>query len=191
MDPTVPPAQTAPSVQALPSGQPARPAPAPQVARAWRAGKTLVILQGTQFPCRCVKCNEPAEAPIAPRTVYWHPPAWYLLILAGVLIYAVVALVIRKKATVLPGLCARHRRRRWGWIAAGWLGPVAGIAIMAAGGGAAVAAGVLVALVSVVLAMSQAQVVTARRIDDWYVHLDGCGEPFLAGLPPLPAQARR
>lgn len=170
---------------------PQAPAQVTPAGRVWRSGKTLVLLHGVQFPSRCVKCNGPAVEPVKPRKVYWHPPAWYLLILAGVLIYAIVALVVRKQATVTPGLCAQHRQRRLAWIAVGWLGPVVGILLMAAGGGELVAVGVIVALLSVVLGMSKAQIVAATRIDEWYVHLNGCGEAFLSGLPQLPAQTRR
>jgi hypothetical protein len=158
----------------------------------WRSGSALVIRTGTGLPPRCVKCNGPAVLPVKQRTIYWHHPALYLLILAGVLIYAIVALVVRKQASVAPGLCARHRQRRLAWIGAGWLGPVAGILLMAASGKASAITvlGAVVLVVSPILGVVMSQIVAATRIDDGFVHLKGCGEPFLAGLPAWPGRDR-
>lgn len=159
----------------------------------WRSGKTLVTLHGVRFPSRCVKCNGPAVEPVKARKVYWHHPAYYFLIFGGVLIYAIVALIARKQATVTPGLCVQHRQRRRAWIAVGWLGPAVGVYFMAASwsGGAGVATGALLGLGSAVLGVLMSQIVAPTRIDERYVHLNGCGEAFLAGLPRFPDQGRR
>jgi hypothetical protein len=58
-----------------------------------------------------VKCSDVATNKIK-RTFYWHPPAWYLLIFLNILIYAIVALAVRKKAVLEVWLCERHRCRR-------------------------------------------------------------------------------
>ena len=48
--------------------------------------------------------------PVKKRKVYWHHPAWYLLLLAYGVGYALV-LFFRRKAEVSPGLCARRSAR--------------------------------------------------------------------------------
>lgn len=156
----------------------------------WRLGKSVVMHLGAELPHRCVKCNAPAEEPIKERTLYWHTPALYLIALVALLIYAIVALIVRKKATVAPGLCTTHRKRRNLWIAVGCLGPVAGLALaIQAGTGdncGGMAAGILLLLVSLVTALLMARIVYAERIEGDYVRLRGCGEAFLASLPELP-----
>ena len=160
--------------------------PAPPTSHVWRQGSTLVVQEGSRFPARCVKCNGPAVSPQPDRNIYWHSQWLYLLILAGVLVYAVVALVVRKRATVAPGLCAAHRSARRRWIALAWAGPVLGIALAFTGNGTAVSIGLIVGFLALVLGMSRAQIVVPARIQDGWVHLKGCGEPFLAGLPAWP-----
>src|SRR5262245_50409406 len=89
----------------------------------WRNGTRVVMRPGCALPPRCVKCNEPALQPMAPRKLTWHHPAWWLvLILFNIVVYLIVALVVRKKAQVTFGVCARHRRRRRIFIAVGWTG---------------------------------------------------------------------
>lgn len=186
------PQPTAAALAASPPQGPSAFSPPPH-GPVWRAGKTLVVLQGTGFPPRCVKCNGPALVPLKDRKVHWHHPALYLLVPVGLLIYAIVALIVRKEASVNPGLCAEHRTRRRLWIAAGWLGPILGGYVMAAGWSGAPGAwiGALLGLAAVVLGIMRSQIVVPARIDDGYVRLNGCGEPFLADLPAFPEYGRR
>lgn len=77
----------------------------------WRDGPTLVVPREAVLPNRCVKCNAPAERRLI-RRLYWHHPAFYLLILVSIWIYIIVALLVRKKAVIDVGLCARHHAQR-------------------------------------------------------------------------------
>ena len=65
-----------------------------------------------EFPDRCVICNCPAEGFRLKRTAYWHPGWVYLLILISIVIYAVVALIVRKSVRLEYGLCPKHKARR-------------------------------------------------------------------------------
>src|SRR5579872_5285818 len=78
----------------------------------WRDGAVLVLSREASLPPRCVRCNEPADEPTKSRKVYWHSPWLYLLILFNLIIYAIVAAIVRKKAVVAPGLCSAHKKRR-------------------------------------------------------------------------------
>ncbi len=103
----------------------------------WREGKRLVATTGldrtVRLPPRCVRCNADTDFGRGWRkTLYWHHPAYYLLILPGVLIYALVAMGVRKKVTVDAGLCPAHRAARRNRILIGWGIFLAGLASLVA-----------------------------------------------------------
>ena len=56
--------------------------------------------------------NAPAEGYTKKFNLSWHHPALYLIVLAGVLIYVIVALIVRKTARVNIPLCPAHRAKR-------------------------------------------------------------------------------
>ena len=158
---------------------------------AWRDNRVMILLPDAALPHRCIKCNEPADEPTKARKVYWHNPWLYLLLLFNVLIFAIVAMGVRKKAIVSPGLCAYHKKRRRNVIALAWFGVVAGlilnyIGMSSSAGVWGVLVGTLVVLGSIVFGMVRGRVVIPTRIDKDYVRLKGCGEPYLESLPPFP-----
>jgi hypothetical protein len=84
---------------------------------------------GGRLPDRCARCNRPVTLPQVRRTVYW-PNSWlYLLSLLSLLIYVIVALIVRKKAVVQVSLCEEHRKQRWPAILMSWLMVLAGIGL--------------------------------------------------------------
>ena len=155
----------------------------------WRDGTVLVLAPDASLPHRCVKCNEPAQQPTRNRNVYWHNPWFYLLIVINVLIYALVALIVRRKAVIAPGLCSAHKSRRRTGIAIAWTLLLVGVAlvIMAVRNpdpGLALG-GFIVMLVAVVVSTSVTRILRAKRIDARYVRLKGCGTAFLDSMPPF------
>ncbi len=156
----------------------------------WRDGAVLVLSPEASLPPRCVKCNEPAEEPTKSRRVYWHSPWIYLLILLNIIIYAVVAVIVRKKAMVAPGLCSAHKRRRRMGIGIAWTLLLGGFALMFTGIGgdkpAGIAGGLLLILVAVIVSTSVTRIVRPKRIDAQYVRLKGCSPAFLESMPPFP-----
>jgi hypothetical protein len=180
----------APSRASLQQGA-ATPRPLGGNVTAWRDNKVMVILPDTPIPHRCVKCNEPADEPTKARKVYWHTPWLYLLLLFNVLIFAIIAMVVRKKAIVSLGLCADHKRRRRNVIATAWIGLLAGIILIYVGASSSAGVwgagvGSLVALGSIVFGMVAGRIVIPIRIDKEYVRLKGCGRAYLETLPPFP-----
>lgn len=153
----------------------------------WRSEKLVVLARDADLPNRCVKCNEPADEPTKTRKVYWHHPGYYVVLLINAILYVIVALIARKTAAVHPGLCVGHKQRRLLGIGVGWVGFIAGfIAMMVAFGADQAGLGVLLlvlTLTAVLTGMYLSQIVHAKRIDDRYVLLKGCGKPFLAALP--------
>jgi hypothetical protein len=155
----------------------------------WRDGNVLITLVDSEMPHRCVKCNEPADEPTKKRRVYWHHSALYLLVISP-LIYAIVALVVRKKASVSAGLCTVHKNRRRNALIFGWTGTIVGLLFLGHGSGsgsptagAQMLVGILAILVSIIVGMIFARVVYAKKIDKTYVRLKGCGVAFLDSLP--------
>lgn len=153
----------------------------------WRSGKKLVARKGMVLPERCVKCNAPTEGPGLVRKLFWHSPLVYLLVFLNLLIYLVVALIVRKKATVTIGLCDHHRRLRRNAIITAWSIFGGSLALFVGAGfignGWLVFAGFVALVVSLIYALVFARTVYATRIDKEYVWLGGVGPEYLAGLP--------
>ena len=84
-----------------------------------RQGKTLVREKDAELPNRCVKSNEPTQRRLK-RSLSWHHPALILLVFAGVLIYVIVALVMRKQATIHIGLSDAWFQKRRRTILISW-----------------------------------------------------------------------
>jgi hypothetical protein len=153
-----------------------------------RDGKWVVMPRNAALPPRCVKCNADADEPTKSRKLYWHHPGIYLLILASILIYIIVALVVRRSAEVAPGLCAEHKRKRFNGILISWLIVIAAFILPFALQstdyvGAGVAISVLMFLGAILFGIARGRVVYAKRIDDEEVRLGGCKEDFLDSLP--------
>ena len=91
--------------------QPYFPPPSHGFNTVWRSKALLVMTKEAALPDRCIKCNAPTAERLK-RKLRWHHPALYLLIIVSILVYAVVAIVVRKTATVNIGFCEEHRESR-------------------------------------------------------------------------------
>lgn len=140
-----------------------------------------------ELPPRCVKCNHPVEKMDRSRRYTWHHPGWYLLILAYLIIYAIVAFFVQKKARLTFGLCAEHRKQRkmntamaFALFFTGMIMVFFGIStnrsFLAIIGG-------LVALASMMVAANKTRILKAIHITATEARYKGCGEAFLASLP--------
>jgi hypothetical protein len=151
-----------------------------------RSGSTVILALNADLPPRCIKCNAPAEQPVKERTLYWHTPWLYLLILVGLLIYVIVALFARKSVKLHPGLCTEHRVQRRNILIGAWGAALLGIVVFAVGVDytvpAATLSGAVLILGGIILGAVKARVVQVTRIAD-RIELKGCAEPFLASLP--------
>lgn len=136
--------------------------------------------QGAVLAPRCVKCNEPGVKELV-RELYWHSPWLYIMIaFPGILIYALVAMIVRKKASVQVSLCERHVSLRRVGIAIGWGAPLVGIAaVIALPEGVGLAMLLLALLLGPVIGLLMARVIDARRMDDTHAWLN-VSNAFLA-----------
>jgi hypothetical protein len=153
----------------------------------WRDGKDLVVRPGCTLPGRCIKCNEAAELPMRNARFYWHHPALYLLVLAGLLLYPVIALFVRRRTPVTLGLCARHRQRRRASLALAFAGAALGIGAIAIGVQGEVLplwfAGVAVLVASLIAGIIGSRLLVVTRIGENYTRFRGAGTQFLETLP--------
>lgn len=153
----------------------------------WRSNRQFVMSHNTPLPDRCVCCNEPADGFKLKRQLHWHPPAYYLLILISVLVYLIVALIVRKGSTLHIGLCERHRTARKWNILGSWLAVIVGgimLGLAASYDSSWTAlAGVVVLLGGAVYGLAKAPVISAAKIDGDFVWVKGAGPSFLATLP--------
>jgi len=161
----------------------------------WRLGKQLVVRKGAKLPDRCVKTNKPAERWLT-RTLYWHHPLFYLLIPAGVLVYAIVAILVRQKAVIDVGMSqARFGRRRW-TIFSAWLVALSGFGLCFAGVNGVFGSlsplffigGPLLAVLSGCVGAYLSAVVQPARITADYVWLKGVHRDYLNALPEFPGE---
>jgi hypothetical protein len=153
----------------------------------WRDEGKLVMSKDATLPDRCVKCNRPANGLRLKRTLYWHNPLIYALILAGVLIYLIVSLIVRKTATVNVPLCETHLAGRRNKLVAGslliLLGLGAFIFTVAYNYPVLLVGAALIILIGLIFVIAAARVVIPLKIDDRFVWLKGVDKDYLNQLP--------
>jgi peptidoglycan/LPS O-acetylase OafA/YrhL len=141
---------------------------------------------------RCIVCHEPATGRPLRRKLSWHSPWWYLLVLFNLLVYAIAAMIVRRKIDLRVGLCDLHRTRRRRSIALAWtlivvafflLGYVALNPVTDAPMAALMALALLSLLVGGLVAVYGPRVVTAKQIDDRYAWIGGVSSKLLDTLP--------
>ncbi|MFB9244883.1 hypothetical protein IV454_09170 [Massilia antarctica] len=152
--------------------------------RCWRDGKLLVASRREVLPPRCVKCNKPAVMD-KPRSFSWHHPGWYVLI--PVLVYIMASMFVRKRATLVIGLCEEHRRKRRNVsLAAYGLFGLGIVALFKAVNHVDPRLGWLASLLmggAMLLAIAGQHTLRVASITQHEIRLKGCGPAFLDSLP--------
>jgi sugar phosphate permease len=155
----------------------------------WRDRATLVMTKEAQLPDRCVKCNVLTNRRLR-RKFAWHHPAIYLLLLVAWFVYLIVAMIVRKRATIDLGLCDEHSTKRRTYIWTSWLlalGGVAGFVLaILVSDGTPVLVGILLLLTAIVFAFITTRVGYPSKIDDRFVWLKGINAEYLNQLPQWP-----
>jgi hypothetical protein len=160
----------------------------------WRKGNTLVMHKNVELPNRCVKSNAPATRRLK-RSLSWHHPAIFLSILISLLVYIILALILRKTAIIYIGLSDEWFARRRRAIVVGWLSALSGIALTVIGIasvdrnevlGWLILVGIFLFLFGLIWGLVRARMVSPVRISDQYVWLKGVHPEFLADLPQWP-----
>ncbi len=159
-------------------------------------GNILVVPPGAALPAGCVKCGG-APARWLKKTFYWHNPLLYLLILAGLLIYGIVVLIVRKQAQLAVPLCEAHDSARKTKL---WIGAILLLGCIPlpvalgtylnsdAAGPIAFLLGIVMFFAGAIM-ISLSQVLRATYIGDDCAKFKGADPNFLARLKPLAPQA--
>jgi hypothetical protein len=188
--------QLEPNPYAAPTLDPAIPLSQGNVSNAiFQKNGVLIVHKNAQLPDRCIKSNEPTQSRLK-RKLYWHHPALYLLILLHILVYIVVALIVRKSAVLWIPLEDRFKQARIRNIFIAWLlfflgmgslitgiivsssqNPMSGIFFLLCP--VLILAGALVGIFG-------CRVVYPKKIEGDYVWLKGVSPDFLSELPEWP-----
>ena len=160
---------------------------------AWAAGDLLIVSPQAVLPPFCIKCGRPAELETLRKTFSWHPRWVYILILTGLLIYIIVALVLRKSITLQIPLCSTHRERYRALRIAGAVLMLGSILEMIVGFSAlpdSYAGLILIcgfsALISGLVCLVSSAVLRLNLIDQYYGYFSRAHHTFLNQLPPPP-----
>lgn len=168
--------------------------PSPEAPPIVRSGSNLFFAlplpgQPVYLPPVCVKCGAQATDKPVVKTFYWHHPALYLTIFAGLLIYVIVAVIVRKNVRVAVPLCANHVQKRSLWVNLSWVLPLVGIAdavilpsLNVDGGWVALLTVVLI-LAGLVIWAVVGNPIRPRSIDAFGAEFSGFCEPFLEQFP--------
>lgn len=166
----------------------------------FRMDGKMVMHRQAVLPPRCIKTGEPAETAVT-KKLYWHPPAFFLLIILHILIYAIVAFIVRKSMTFAFPLTNRMRSKLRTRIAIGvvcllsafgaMFGGIAIASNQGQGGGGEVFgfAGVIlffVLLITSIVFFYLARLVTPTKITDQFTVVKGVSPEYLAILPDWP-----
>jgi hypothetical protein len=160
----------------------------------WQSGRLLVMRKDAKLPDRCVKSNEPTTRHLK-RALIWHHPAVYLALLANIIIYAILAICLQKKATIHIGLTDEWFWKRRRAILIGWGSVLLSISLFIVSlinveyngaFGWLILASVVWFLTGTTYGLMASRMVVATRIDDTFVWLKGVNRVFLATLPHWP-----
>ena len=156
----------------------------------WRDKAKLVVGKDVELPPRCIKFNAPAPGRRLKKKLTWHHPLFFLFIFVGFLVYFIVAMFVRKTATVELGLCeehmAKHRRNVWITASLILLGILGFALAVIVGENGFLFVGILLVLAGIIFGVSVLKVVSPAMIDDRFVWLRGVNEDYLAMLPQWP-----
>ncbi len=168
--------------------------PASKPGGLFRDGNRLVMHVNATLPTNiCIKTSTKAEH-VLKRSLSWHHPAVFLVLFLNLLIYAIVAVVMSKKAKIVVGLSDEVYRRRKMFIIGSWFGIMAGAASIAIGisdihgmgeNGLALflVGGFFGMIISAIAGLMLARVVWPAKITDTHIYLNGVSKDFLAQLP--------
>lgn len=166
--------------------QPYYPPPTHGLNTIWRSNALLVMTKQASLPDRCIKCNAPTTTHLR-RKLQWHHPALYLLIVISILVYAVVAMVVRKTAVVRVGLCKEHfESRKLSMIITVLLAFVGMLSVGAAVQLETPILGVIgfgLVIAAAVYGTTTIRVIAPTKIDEHFVWIKGVNVDFLQEFP--------
>lgn len=160
----------------------------------WRDGNQLVMTRDAELPYVCIKTNRPADVWL-PRTVSWYPRWTLVLLPLGLLVFVLVAGLLRKQAPIRVGLCESRRVGRLWTIGLAWGGIVLGLGLLMLGilwekqqpeAASLIPLGCLLFFASAILGATLPRIVSAVYINEDFIWLKGVHPDYLARFPEFP-----
>jgi len=162
----------------------------------WRDGNQLVMTRDAELPYVCIKTNQPADVWL-PRSVSWYPRWTLVLLPLGLLVFVIVAGLLRKQAGIRVGLCESRRVGRLWTIGLAWGGIVLGLGMLMVGiiserqqpaslAASLIPLGCLLFFASAILGDSLPRIVSAAYINEDFIWLKGVHPDYLARFPEFP-----
>jgi uncharacterized membrane protein YhaH (DUF805 family) len=166
----------------------------------WRDGKRLVVHKQAVLPPICVKTNEPSERTIK-RKFYWHHPAVYLAILLNVLIYIVLALIIRKRHDLEVPLSEATAGKRRTRIVISWVLALGAVALFIAScawmlqpgnqevagyGAIGLIAAAVILIIGSLIGSRASSILSPKRMTESATWFTGAHWEYLERLPQVP-----
>ena len=94
----------------------------PALAAVHISGKALVLPKEFTFPPICIKTGEAENlVPLQKRRLSWYPPLMIVLVALSPLVFAIIALIFRKKGLIHFQLTKEIARKRKSAIMRNWL----------------------------------------------------------------------
>ncbi|MBN2182493.1 MAG: zinc-ribbon domain-containing protein [Sedimentisphaerales bacterium] len=165
------------------------------VANVYRMGNTMVMQRNARLPDRCVKTNSTENLQVKRITLRWHNPLLYLTILAGLLVYVIVALVCTKKATIEVPMSRKILTRRLIFVLATWACVFLGIfgfgyviivsdsASYSNNNDLIILFSILMFIAAPIVYLIGGRIITASQIDDYYIWVKGVNWEYLSEFP--------
>jgi hypothetical protein len=164
-------------------------------------------VRAPRLPEMCMVCGQRSETEVK-KSFSWYPPWVGVTILAGLIVYVILAVVLTKRMTVDVPLCNRHRGHFWKRTLLTWLTLIAWLATggvafalaaaLAPRNDAGPAMGIVCALfgigligVIIVIAVAQSTAIRPKEITDRDITLLRVHDDFIDAMQELCDQRRR
>ena len=160
----------------------------------WRDANQMVMTRDAELPYVCIKTNRPADVWL-PRTVSWYPKWTLVLVPLGLLVFVIVAGLLRRQTTIRVGLCESRRVGRVWALVLAWGGIVLGLGLLLLGAvleerqpeaAYLMPLGVVLFFGSAIVGDTLPTIVSAAYITEDHIWLKGVHPDYLARFPEFP-----
>ena len=152
----------------------------------WRRHGQVVMLKQAELPNSCVKCGSAVMDEEKARVrLFWHHPALYIALFSP-LLYAIIAAIFSKRATIYAGLCAQHKDSRRNKLLTSLsliIGGAVGFFFFLANGPTELAFVSALMFLAGAIVLCFYQPLKATEIDDTHIWLKGADKKFIDSLP--------
>jgi hypothetical protein len=152
------------------------------------SGSSVIVPKTFEFPQVCLFTGATENLVKVRKQLAWHHPAVFLAILPGLLIYVILALILRKTATIEFYMSRQERTRRRWWHLANWgVFLMTFVSLIAAGGyeiNWAIYLAPVFFVATFVIYLLKVRLLYAKKIDDSRATVGGISPMVFSQLVP-------